>query len=152
MSAAWLAQTVIKIFVKYDILKSVKEQHYGVFIIIWFLKKCKYICCRFFFVYKCVISQSSVCMKQEIEIKHLEAQNIVKEIKQYQEKWLQHRGWTQTGYLNKRYNINQKDEGTWDDRGRDGGTNFIWGPRNRKHAQSFVNMMMMMMMMILTNV
>jgi len=23
------------------------------------------------------------------------------------------------------YNINQKDEGTWDDRGRDGGTNFI---------------------------
>jgi len=23
-----------------------------------------------------------------------------------------YRGWTQTGYLNKRYNINQKDEGT----------------------------------------
>jgi hypothetical protein len=32
------------------------------------------------------------------------ARNIVKEIKQYQE--------TQTGYLNKRYNINQKDECT----------------------------------------
>jgi hypothetical protein len=34
-------------------------------------------------------------------------------------------GWTQTEYLNKHYNTNQKDEGTWDDRGRDGGTNFI---------------------------
>ena len=32
---------------------------------------------------------------------------------------------TQTGYLNKHYNINQKDEGTKDDRGRDGRTNFI---------------------------
>jgi hypothetical protein len=41
------------------------------------------------------------------------AENIVKEIKQYQEKWLQHqRGWTQTGYLNKHYNVNQKDEDT----------------------------------------
>jgi len=30
-----------------------------------------------------------------------------------------------TEYQNRRYNINQKDEGTWDDRGRDGGTNFI---------------------------
>ena len=27
--------------------------------------------------------------------------------------------------MDKRYNINQKDEGTWDDRERDGGTNFI---------------------------
>ena len=36
-----------------------------------------------------------------------------------------YRGWTQTGYQNKHYNINQKDEGTQDDRGRDGGTNFI---------------------------
>ena len=35
------------------------------------------------------------------------------------------RGWTQTDYQNKHYNINQRDEGTWDDRGRDGGTNFI---------------------------
>ena len=34
-------------------------------------------------------------------------------------------GWTQTDYQNKHYNINQKDEGTQDDRGRDGGTNFI---------------------------
>ena len=36
-----------------------------------------------------------------------------------------YRGWTQTGYPNKHYNINQKDEDTQDDRGRDGGTNFI---------------------------
>ena len=36
-----------------------------------------------------------------------------------------HRGWTQTDYQNKHYIINQKDEGTQDDRGRDGGTNFI---------------------------
>ena len=28
-------------------------------------------------------------------------------------------------YQNRRYNINQKDEGTQDYRGRDGGTNFI---------------------------
>ena len=36
-----------------------------------------------------------------------------------------YRGWTPTDYQNKHYNINQKDEGTLDDRGRDGGTNFI---------------------------
>ena len=35
-----------------------------------------------------------------------------------------YRGWTQTDYQNKHYNINQKDEVTYD-RGRDGGTNFI---------------------------
>jgi len=32
---------------------------------------------------------------------------------------------TQIEYQNKHYNINQKDEGTQDDRGRDGGINFI---------------------------
>ena len=37
-----------------------------------------------------------------------------------------YRGWTQTDYQNKHYNINQKDEGTQDDQGRDGGTNFIF--------------------------
>jgi hypothetical protein len=36
-----------------------------------------------------------------------------------------YRGWTQIEYQNKRYNINKNDEGTYDDRGRDGGTNFI---------------------------
>ena len=36
-----------------------------------------------------------------------------------------YRGWTQTDYQNKHHNINQKDEETQDDRGRDGGTNFI---------------------------
>ena len=42
------------------------------------------------------------------------AQNTVKEIKQYQKKWLQHvqRMDRQTDYQNKHYNINQKDEGT----------------------------------------
>ena len=36
-----------------------------------------------------------------------------------------YRGWTQIDYQNKHYNIDQKDEGTRDDRGRGGGTNFI---------------------------
>jgi len=39
---------------------------------------------------------------------------------------------TQIKYQNKRYNINQKDEGTWDDRERDGGTNFILRIQNRE--------------------
>ena len=54
------------------------------------------------------------------------AQSIVKEIKQYQKKWLQHvQRMTQIDYQNKHYNIDQKDEGTRDDQGRGGGTNFI---------------------------
>ena len=36
-----------------------------------------------------------------------------------------YKGWKQTDYQNKHYNINQKDEETQDDQGRDGGTNFI---------------------------
>jgi hypothetical protein len=40
------------------------------------------------------------------------AQNTVKEIKQYQKKWLQHVQRMDTDYQNKHYNINQKDEGT----------------------------------------
>jgi len=36
-----------------------------------------------------------------------------------------YRGWTQIEDQNKGYNVNQKDKGTLDDRGRDGGTNFI---------------------------
>jgi hypothetical protein len=40
------------------------------------------------------------------------AQNIVKEIKQYQEKWLQHVQRMDTDYQNKHYNTNQKEEGT----------------------------------------
>ena len=41
------------------------------------------------------------------------AQNIVKEIKQYQEKgYNTYRGWTQIDYQNKHYNIKQRDEGT----------------------------------------
>ena len=54
------------------------------------------------------------------------AQDIVKEIKQYKEKWLQHvQRMTQTDYQNKHCNINQKEEETKDDRGRDGETNFM---------------------------
>jgi hypothetical protein len=41
------------------------------------------------------------------------AQGIVKEIKQYQKKWLQHAQRMDTkDYQSKHYNINQKDEGT----------------------------------------
>jgi len=41
------------------------------------------------------------------------AQNIVKEIKQYQEKWLQHVQRMGANRIPKQdYNINQKDEGT----------------------------------------
>ena len=36
-----------------------------------------------------------------------------------------YRGWTQTDYQNKHYNINQKEEGTQDGRGRDVWTEFI---------------------------
>ena len=43
-----------------------------------------------------------------------------------------YRGRTQTEYQNKRYNINQKDGGTEDDRGRDGGTNFILGIKEQE--------------------
>ena len=52
--------------------------------------------------------EKNQCIRQKTGV-----QNIVKEIKQYQKKWLQmYRGWTQTDYQNKHYNINQKDEGT----------------------------------------
>ena len=52
--------------------------------------------------------EKNQCIRQKTGV-----QNIVKEIKQYQKKWLQHvQGWTQTDYQNKHYNINQKDEGT----------------------------------------
>jgi hypothetical protein len=41
------------------------------------------------------------------------AENIVKEIKQCQKRgYNTYRGWTQTGYRNKHYNINRKDENT----------------------------------------
>jgi len=45
-------------------------------------------------------------------IKKKGAQNIVKEIKQYQKKWLQRVQRMDTDYQNKHHNINQKDEGT----------------------------------------
>ena len=54
------------------------------------------------------------------------AQNIVKEIKQYQEKWLQHVQRMDTNRIPKQsLQCKPKNEGTQNDRGRDGGTNFI---------------------------
>ena len=47
-----------------------------------------------------------------------------------------YRGWTQIDYQNKHYNINQKEEGTQDDRGRDGGTNFILRIREQETRQT----------------
>ena len=64
--------------------------------------------------------EKNQCIRQKMG-----AQNITKEIKQYQKKWLQHVQRMDIDYQNKHFNINQKDEGTLDDRGRDGGTNFI---------------------------
>jgi len=48
-----------------------------------------------------------------IHVKYPGAQNIVKDIKQYQKKWQQHVQRMDTNRLPKQhYNINQKDEGT----------------------------------------
>jgi hypothetical protein len=50
---------------------------------------------------------------------------VVKEIKQYQEKWLQHVQRMDTNRIPKQaLQYKPNDEGTQDDRGRDGGTNF----------------------------
>jgi len=38
---------------------------------------------------------------------------------------------------NKHYNINQKYEGTWDDRGRNGGTNFILRMKEQETRLAF---------------
>ena len=52
--------------------------------------------------------ENNQCIKEKTG-----AENIVKEIKQYRKSgYNTYRGWTQTGYLNKHYNINRKDEGT----------------------------------------
>ena len=54
------------------------------------------------------------------------AENIVKEIKQYQEKWLQHIQRMDGNSIPKQaLQYKPKDENTQDDRGRDGRTNFI---------------------------
>jgi len=54
------------------------------------------------------------------------AQNIVKAIKQYQKKWLQHVQRMDTNRLPKQaLQYKPKGKGTQDDRERDGGTNFI---------------------------
>jgi len=48
-----------------------------------------------------------------------------------------YRGWTQIEYQNKHYNTNQNDERTQDDRGRDGGTNFILRIKEQKTRLTF---------------
>jgi len=48
--------------------------------------------------------EKNQCIKQKKG-----TQNTVKEIKQYQSGYNMYRGWTQTDYQNKHYNINQKD-------------------------------------------
>ena len=54
------------------------------------------------------------------------AQSVVKEIKQYQKKWLQHVQRMDTIRLPKQaLQYRRKDEGTRNDQGRGGGTNFI---------------------------
>jgi hypothetical protein len=65
---------------------------------------------------------------------NLGVQNIVKELKQYQQKW------TQIEYQNKHNNIHQKDEGTYDYRGREGRTNFILRIKEQEtHLTLFVH-------------
>ena len=48
--------------------------------------------------------ENNQCIRQKTG-----AQDIVKEIKEYQEKWLQQVQRMDTDYQNKHYNINQKD-------------------------------------------
>jgi len=60
------------------------------------------------------------CIREESE-----AENIVKEIKQYQKKWLQHVQRMDTDRIPRQaLQYRPKDEGTKDDQGRDGRTNF----------------------------
>jgi len=51
--------------------------------------------------------EKNKCIRQKTGV-----QNRVKGIKQYQKSGYMYRGWTQTDYQNRHYNINQKDEGT----------------------------------------
>jgi len=51
-------------------------------------------------------NEKNQCIRQKMG-----EQNIVKEIKQYYKKWLQHVWRMDTDYQNKHYNINQKGEG-----------------------------------------
>jgi hypothetical protein len=61
------------------------------------------------------------------------AQNIVKEIKHYEEKWLQHAQRMDTNRIpNQALQYKPKDEGIEDDRGRGGGTNFILGIKEQE--------------------
>jgi hypothetical protein len=75
------------------------------------------------------------------------AQNIGKEIEQYQQKWRQHV--QRMDYQDKHYIRDQTDKGTYNDQGRDGRTNFTL--RIKEQATRLtpcMNMLMMMMMMM----
>jgi hypothetical protein len=56
-------------------------------------------------VFMCFVldKEKNQCIRQKTV-----ARNIVRETKQYQEKWLQHVQRMDTDYQNKHYNINQK--------------------------------------------
>jgi hypothetical protein len=57
-----------------------------------------------------------------------------------------YRGWAQTDYQSRLFAIDQKDEGTWDDRGRDGLTKFTLRIKEQatRLTTLFFNMMMVM--------
>ena len=59
---------------------------------------------RCFESFESIWKEKNQCIRQKTGV-----QNIVQEIKQYQEKWLQHVQRMDTDYQNKHYNINQKD-------------------------------------------
>ena len=64
-----------------------------------------------------LVKEKNQCIRQKTG-----AQNIVKEIKQYQKKWLNHVQRMDTNRLSKQA---LKYQTAKDDRGRDGGTNFM---------------------------
>jgi hypothetical protein len=58
-------------------------------------------------------------------------------------------GWTQIDYQSRLCAIDQTDEGTYDDRARDGLTKFTWRFKEQaKRLTPLLNMMMMMMIYI----
>jgi len=63
------------------------------------------------------------------------AQNVVKEIEQYQQKWLQHVQRMDKNRLPRQtLHYRPNGQGTYDDRGRDGRTNFTWRIKEQQHA------------------
>ena len=66
---------------------------------------------------------NGVIIVKYMKQKHLYI-NTVQEIKQYQKSgYNTYRGWTQIGCQDRHWDTERKEEGTWDGRRRDGGTN-----------------------------